>query len=206
VTTSADAHRAGVVLAGGYSTRFGDRDKALVEVDGDPMLARVVGRLGDAVDRVVVSCRDAQCAPFERVLGSVDVPVDVVVDPVPDRGPLAGVARSFGELEAPYAAVVACDMPAVDPAFLASLFDRAAGRDGAVPELRNGRLQPAQAIYRVPAMRAAAERRLEADRRSLTGVVTDLDVAVVRAREVADLTTWRSLDDADTPDDLRTFE
>lgn len=58
--------RAGVVLAGGFSTQFGDRDKALATADGDPMLARVVDRLNRIVDEVVVSCRRAQREEFER--------------------------------------------------------------------------------------------------------------------------------------------
>jgi molybdopterin-guanine dinucleotide biosynthesis protein A len=49
---------AGYVLAGGGSTRFG-RDKALVEFDGKPMLARMVELLRDVTkSRKVVAVRE----------------------------------------------------------------------------------------------------------------------------------------------------
>lgn len=198
--------RQGVVLAGGYSTRFGDRDKALAEVGGDPMLARVVARLGDATGTVVVNCRIDQREAFERALAGVDAPVRFAVDPVPDEGPLAGLATALGAVEAAYVAVAACDMPALDPDFVEFLFGRARGRDGAVPRLRDGTLQPAQAVYRRDAMAAAADRELPAGRRSLRGALDHLDAVVVSSEEVATRTTWRSLRDANTRNALDEFE
>ncbi|MFB6311555.1 MAG: NTP transferase domain-containing protein, partial [Salinirussus sp.] len=38
----------GVILAGGDSVRFGDRDKALAEVDDQPMLCRVADAIRTA--------------------------------------------------------------------------------------------------------------------------------------------------------------
>jgi molybdopterin-guanine dinucleotide biosynthesis protein A len=56
---------AGVVLAGGRSTRFDDGDKALATVEGTSMLARVVHRLGAVTDVVVVNCRPGQREAFD---------------------------------------------------------------------------------------------------------------------------------------------
>ena len=199
-----DRPRSGVVLAGGYSTRFGEADKALAAVGGRPMLARVVDRLAAVVDRIIVSCRADQQSAFEAALDGVGggTPVEFVLDPDPDEGPLAGLAASLAAVETTYAAVVACDMPFVDPTFVAVLFERAAGHDAAVPELDDGHLQPTQAVYRADQLRAVAARRLAADRRSLHGALDELDTVVLPASTVAAHTDWRSLRDVNSRADL----
>ncbi|MDX1746000.1 MAG: NTP transferase domain-containing protein, partial [Halobacteriales archaeon] len=52
---SGTAPWAGVVLAGGGSTRFGEADKLLAELDGTPLVRRVVDRLAARTDRLVVA-------------------------------------------------------------------------------------------------------------------------------------------------------
>lgn len=192
-----DNSRTGVVLAGGYSTRFGETDKALAEIDGTPMIARVVDRLSAVVDSLVVSCRDDQQAGFDRAIAALDldIPVRFALDPEPDRGPLAGIAQSFEGVDTAYAAVVACDMPFVDPSFVAFLFDQAAGHDAAVPELKDGHRQPLQAVYHVDRTSTVAEQRLAADSRSLQRTLAELDTVVVDPETVSDHTVWRSLRD-----------
>ncbi|MFO7834760.1 MAG: molybdenum cofactor guanylyltransferase [Halohasta sp.] len=194
-----DHNRTGVVLAGGYSTRFGEADKALAEIDGTPMVARVVDRLSAVVDTLVVSCRDDQQPAFERAISKLDldhdVPVRFALDPDPDRGPLAGITHSFKQVASTYAAVVACDMPFVDPAFVEFLFDNAVGHDAAIPELEDGHHQPIQAVYHVDRTASVATRRLDDDDRSLHGTVAELDTVVIPPTTVSDHTPWRSLSD-----------
>jgi len=189
--------RAGVVLAGGFSTRFGETDKALAEINGTPMLARVVDRLAAVVDAVVVSCRAAQHHAFDRVLSDHggETPVTFAFDPEPDNGPLAGIAHSFQRIEATYAAVVACDMPFVEPGFIEVLFEQAAGHDAVVPELDDGHRQPTQAVYHVEHTSRVAERRLAADQLSLHGALGELDTVLLPPDAVAAQTTRRSLAD-----------
>lgn len=192
--------RSAVVLAGGYSTRFGTMDKALATIDGAPMIVRVVTRLATGTERIVVSCRDSQRPEFNRELSKriLDVSVEFAVDPKPDGGPLAGIAQSFQHIETTHAAVVACDMPFVDPSFIGFLFDRASGFDAVVPQDNEGHCQPTQAVYNVDQMVAVAARRLAADKRSLHGSLSELDTRVIPAATVSEHTTWRSLRDINT--------
>jgi len=196
--------RTGVVLAGGYSTRFGEQDKAFAEIDGTPMLTRVVDRLAGVVDCVVVSCRTDQQPAFEGALAAIvdETSVRFALDPEPDRGPLAGIGHAFEAVESTYAAVVACDMPFVDPEFVRFLFEQAAGHDAAVPELDDGYRQPTQAVYHVDSFSLVADRRLAADKRSLQGVLDALDTVVIPASTVAVHTEWRTLADVNTRADL----
>ncbi|TQQ78987.1 molybdenum cofactor guanylyltransferase [Halonotius roseus] len=197
--STANADRTAVVLAGGYSTRFGDTDKALAEIDGRPMLARVVARVGAVVDSVVVSCRDDQRAAFAVGLDGIDdAPIRFVTDPEPDGGPLVGIVSAFEAVDSQYAVVVACDMPFVDPAFIEFLFSQAGGHDAVVPELDDGHRQPTQAVYRVDRTVAVADERLAAGTRSLRGLLDALETVVVPAETVLDHTDRQSLTDINT--------
>jgi len=199
--------RAGVVLAGGYATRFGDRDKAVADLAGLPMVRRTVDRVAAATDAVVVNCRREQVPALRDALAGRD---DVVLapDPTPDRGPLAGIATGLAVLDTAtveYAAVVACDMPLVDPALLAHLFDRAAGHDAALVRTDDGWFQPTQAVYRVEAMRkACADALAGSEHPRILTALDDLDRVVVGEAEVASVAAMRSLTDVNTAERLET--
>ena len=81
---------AGIVLAGGRSTRMG-RPKAALEWHGSTLLRRVVGLVGRGVDGSVVVVR----APGQQLPA---LPEDVVLatDAREDRGPLEGLAAGAG--------------------------------------------------------------------------------------------------------------
>jgi molybdopterin-guanine dinucleotide biosynthesis protein A len=211
----------GVVLAGGYSRRFGERDKALARLGGRPMLARVVDRLAEAADRVVVNCRADQRAAFAEALAACDavsVPVEFVADPVPDGGPLVGFRAAFRAVESETCALAACDAPFLDPRLVADLAGRLeAGRIGddigesddashsdAVPDAAavraENRLAPTQAVYRTAPTEAACEALLDADVTRLSALFDRLDARGVPAGEVAG-DVARSLFDVDTPAD-----
>lgn len=75
----------GVVLAGGLGRRMGGADKALLELDGRPLLDHVLDRLRPQVRSVVINANGdaARFAPW-----SLPVAADVLPD---NLGPLAGV-------------------------------------------------------------------------------------------------------------------
>ena len=76
---------AGVILAGGRSSRMGMTDKALLPLAGKPLLAHVIARLAPQVADIVVSANGdlSRFAPFG---------LPVVADSVAGYpGPLAGV-------------------------------------------------------------------------------------------------------------------
>lgn len=195
--------RVGVVLAGGFSTRFGDADKALAPVDGTPMLRRVVARVGEVTDAVVVNCRADQRDGFAAVLSDLAVPVAFAIDPVDDEGPLAGLAASLAVHDAPVTVLVACDMPFVDPRCLATLCDhrRDAGADATVPRL-DGQRQPAQAALSTGPARSAARNVLARGATSLHSLYEQLEVATVDERTLDRQGFVGSLRDVNTRETL----
>ena len=199
--------REGVILGGGYSTRFGDGDKALAELAGRPLVRRVADRLARVCDRLVVNCRDDQRAAFRAAVEGCDVPVALATDPVPDRGPMAGIHTGLSAVESEYAAVVACDMPFVDPPFVSYLFDRAAGHDAAVPRPDGEWYQPTQAVYRTAAMVAACERALDRGERKVLAAVDELASCVtVTEAEVRDRAASATFENVNTRAELRAAE
>jgi molybdopterin-guanine dinucleotide biosynthesis protein A len=175
----------GVIVAGGRSTRFGERDKAVADLAGVPMIRRVADRLSGVVDRLVVNCRADQRAAIDDALSGYDAPVGFAIDDDPDQGPMAGIGQGLSRVDADaYAFVVACDMPLVDPDFVAYLFERAAGRDGAVAQLDDKWFQTTHAVYRAGPMAAACEAALARDDRKIMAPLGDLNYAVVDEAEV----------------------
>jgi molybdopterin-guanine dinucleotide biosynthesis protein A len=194
-------HGAAVVLAGGYSTRFGEQDKALARLRGEPLIRRVVGRVAPAVEEVIVNCRDEQRDAIERALSGVEH--RIAVDPVADRGPVAGIRAGCRTTDATWTFVTACDMPFVDSQLACRLFEAvkvATEVDGAVARISD-RLQPLAAVYRTAAVEEAARTAL--DRGS--GAVTDLldRLAVITVDEAVPA---RAVVDVDTRADLRAVQ
>lgn len=170
--------RSALILAGGRSARFGDADKLLADVAGRPMIRRVADRMVEITDELVVNCRDDQRAPVAEALDGLDY--RVAVDPVPDEGPVAGMATGLREANGLLVAVVAGDMPLADPALFERLFGRYSktGEAAAVPRA-DGRLQPLHAVYDEQALRIACEETVAAGSARLQDVLARVDSVVV---------------------------
>src|SRR5215212_5164101 len=108
----------GVVLAGGRSSRLG-RDKALLTLDGEPLLARTVRLLHGLADDVIV------LGPPER--GALAPGARVLPDERPGDGPLPALATALREMRGERLVAVATDMPLLNPSLLAYLLDRSEG-------------------------------------------------------------------------------
>jgi len=197
--------RYAVVVAGGRSTRFGDRDKAVADLAGTPMIRRVADRVADATDRLVVNCRSDQREAIEDAMAGYPNPVRYAEDPEPDEGPTAGIrtglraveawaggADAAGGRDAP-AFVVACDMPFVDPDLVATLFDRldrdsrGDPPDAVVPRVDDEWFQTTHAAYRAGPMADACEDALSRGDRKIIAPLFELDYETVGADDLAAL-------------------
>ncbi|TYL38851.1 molybdenum cofactor guanylyltransferase [Natronococcus pandeyae] len=195
----------GVVLAGGYSTRFGEADKAVADLAGTPMIRRVVDRLASVTDEIVVNCREDQVDAIRDALAGCEASTRIATDPVPDQGPLAGIRVGLETVDREYAAVVACDMPFVDPALFELLYDRARGRDGAVVQLEDEWYQTTQAVYRADAMADACAEALEDGDGRILAALEKLDYAVVDEDDLEGI-SGETFESIDTQEALREAE
>jgi molybdenum cofactor guanylyltransferase len=152
---------AGVVLAGGQSSRMG-RPKSGLEWHGSTLLRRTAGIMARATSGPVVVVR----APGQDL---PELPEGVLIadDPREGRGPLQGIAAGLAALSgrAEVAFVSSTDMPFLHPAFIRRVLGVLAegeGADVALPVAR-GYKQPLAAGYRV-SLAEAAERLVKEDR------------------------------------------
>lgn len=147
------AKAAGVVLAGGRSSRMGS-PKAALEWHGSTLLWRTVAIIGRATSGPVVVVR----APGQE-LPALPPGTEVVDDPREGHGPVQGIAAGLAALtdRADVAFISSTDMPFLHPAFVRRVVLAAGdGADVGLPVARGFR-QPLAAAYRT-ALAPAAER------------------------------------------------
>ncbi len=190
----------GVIVAGGHSVRMGEIEKAVVEVAGTPLIRRVADRLLEATDRLVVNCRSDQRSAIETVLSGYEP--RFAIDPEPDRGPVAGIATGLGAVETEYAAVVAVDMPFLDPALIRYLFERAEGYDAAVPRPSEW-FEPLHSVYKCEPMIRACERALETPNPRIIEPLASLSLSVIDRKELLEHGSLDSFESIDTPEDVQ---
>src|SRR5205823_2641611 len=126
----------GIILAGGRSERMGAA-KAMLELDGRPLIAHVADRLRTVCDRIIVVGHDREPA---RVIGA-----ELVLEDPPHPGPLHGLLAGLRAATST-ALVTSCDSPLVVPELLERLV-AALGTADAAACLVDDRLQPLPAVY-----------------------------------------------------------
>ena len=131
----------GAVLAGGRGRRIG-RDKAMVELDGRPLISYPVGALRSAGLDVVLALRGGQKAPA----GLEDV--SVVRDEFEDAGPLGGLHALLKWMPGEWVLVVSCDQPFVRVNLLHGIMSQSECMADAVVARTPERLQPMPGLYR----------------------------------------------------------
>jgi molybdopterin-guanine dinucleotide biosynthesis protein A len=149
---------AGIVLAGGRSSRMGT-PKAALEWHGSTLLRRVTGILARAVDGPVVVVR----AP-DQPLPELSPAVELAEDPVEGRGPLQGLAVGLAAVEdrAAVAFLSSTDVPLLHPMFVSRVLAAMSDDVDVVLPVARGFPQPLAAAYRV-GVRPTVERLLVAD-------------------------------------------
>ncbi|MEY3774430.1 MAG: hypothetical protein RLZZ129_1210 [Verrucomicrobiota bacterium] len=127
-----------VLLAGGRSSRMGT-DKALLPVAGRSLWERQTDVLRMAGAREI-------CFSVRPEQTWVPDGARVVRDAVPGAGPLAGIVAALAVCREPHLAVLAVDLPQMEPAWFKQLLARCAPGIGAVGR-RDGFYEPLAAIY-----------------------------------------------------------
>jgi len=128
----------GAVLAGGQSRRMGT-NKAFIEVEGVPIIERVLAVLGEVFERRLIIADDVH---LFHGLGATAIP-----DYYKGAGSLGGIYTALLNSDSRQTFVTACDMPDIRPEAVKRLISTP--RDDAlviIPYI-NGRLHPMHALY-----------------------------------------------------------
>jgi len=145
--------RTAIILCGGRSARFGS-DKAMLTIDGMPMIMRVIQRVSPVVDEIIIAARDP--AQGMCITGAIPNDLMVVYDSVIGYGPIAGILAGLLASKSEYSVCLACDLPYANPDVIDALFGCAEerGGDAAIPRHPDGTLEPLHAVYGRPMIRA----------------------------------------------------
>ncbi len=164
-----------VILAGGQSQRLG-RDKSLLVVDGEPLVARTVHRLAAFSDDLIIVTND------QERYASLALSARFVSDERRGVGALMGVYSGLKAARYSHALVAACDMPFLNLPLLHYMILLADGYDVVIPRL-HGMLEPLHAIYHKRCL-VHMERLLQQGRRTIVAFLPEVRVRHMEEHEV----------------------
>lgn len=142
-------------------------DKALLTVNGRPLLAAMIDRMSKYCGRIVIAVADCErvgvykqaVMPHCSTLASR---VAFAIDRYAGCGPLAGLHAGLAELQDGYALVMGCDMPQLSETLLERMAAAAEREDADVAHAAG---QPFHAVYHARVGRQALARLEQEDYR-----------------------------------------
>ena len=186
----------GVILAGGLSRRLG-RDKALVSISDQPLIQRVIERVEQLSQEIVVVVADQNRA--------ADLPLAkehrAVLDRYPGTGSLGGIFSGLDAASNGWTLVVACDMPFLHLALLRRMMALTEDADAVVPII-DGRPEPTHALYSKACLPFIEPRLISGDMK-ISGFYDQVRVRYLSEEDVAALDPeFLSFFNVNTPEDL----
>lgn len=187
-----------VIMAGGKSSRMG-RDKALLPVDGRPLLSVLAERWRGVFDGLVIS------ADTRERFAALDLGgAQIVEDTRPGAGPMAGLEAVMTTVPAHRYFLTAVDLPFGDPALAVELAGRMGDADACLIQRTGRGWEPLFALYGrscLPAISAALDR---GERSFCRGLLPRVTVREVPEESLPGFCLDRLLLNANTPDEWKT--
>jgi molybdenum cofactor guanylyltransferase len=199
MSNSSQISCAGFVIAGGKSSRMGTT-KALLQFQGQTMLARALATLGSVSNSITIVGDPATFAAFGPV----------IPDQFPGCGPLAGIHAALAWSSAEQNIILAVDMPFITPEFLCFLLAKSAMKDAGeavVTIARTARgFQPLCAIYRRDFAQIAGQ-ALRAGNYKIDAAFASVPTRIVEESELAaNGFSEKNFFNINTPEDRRTAD
>jgi molybdopterin-guanine dinucleotide biosynthesis protein A len=172
---------------------MGGQPKALIELGGRPIIARVLAALAPAVDDVLLVTNNPELYTFLKL--------PMVADIYPDHGSLGGIYSGLKAASGPAALMVACDMPFLHPDVVKLVASRAGEGDVVIPRV-GSRLETMHAAYGKGCLPHIAE-RLVAGQLKIVDFLARVQVVEIAEADVAGFRDPRiAFMNVNTPDDL----
>jgi molybdopterin-guanine dinucleotide biosynthesis protein A len=187
------------IQAGGQSSRMG-QDKALLPFLGQPLIKRVLDRVQHLSDDIFVTTNQTSGYEF--------LSIPLVPDIKPGLGALGGLYTALKSARHSVVAVVACDMPFINPELLVICSDILINSDfdAVIPSTPNG-LEPIHAVYRQGTCLPPIENALDAGKRRMIAWHHEVNVKILSPQETMafdpnQLTFWN----VNTPEEFKRAE
>jgi molybdopterin-guanine dinucleotide biosynthesis protein A len=185
-----------IILAGGDSQRMGS-DKANLLLGEQTLLQRVIAAMQQLFPEIVVSVRQPR--------PEIDLPQvcdEHAGEGMQGGGPLAGLAAGLGRISTPWAFLVACDMPFIEPAMISMLAGYRSGYQAVVPVVQ-GHQQTLAAFYAADCLDVLRAHQARGGKKSVRALLEQLRVRYVDESKLLPVDPGlRSFRDIDTPQDI----
>lgn len=166
-----------VIQAGGQSSRMG-QDKALMPFLGQTLIEREIERVSLLAGELLITTNHPQDYAF---LGRPLFP-----DVLPGLGALGGLYTALYAATLPVVAVLACDMPFINPRLIAAQRDllEAEGADVVIPRTEQG-MEPLHAVYRREPCLRAVRAALGLGERRMIAWLPQVNARIMEPQEIA---------------------
>lgn len=182
-----------VILAGGQSRRMGF-NKALIDLDGRPVISILIDQVRQLTGRILISSNDDSSYRFLHC--------PVIPDQFAGCGPLAGLHAAMRCSDCSLYIVLACDLPNLQARLLRNLVALAEGFDAAIPRTADGIAHPLCAAYRKTCL-PVIEKALEKGSNKFIETFLDDTLAVRWIGPDEGVYAPADLANINTPEDLR---
>jgi molybdopterin-guanine dinucleotide biosynthesis protein A len=129
-----------IILAGGKSSRMGGSDKALLPVNGIPMIQHITDQLSGEFRQILIGAGDTEKYAF---LGH-----PVISDQQKDMGPLMGILSCLEASAHDINFVTGCDIPVMNMELIRQMITMAGEFDIVMPRHGEDQYEPLFAVYR----------------------------------------------------------
>lgn len=164
----------GVILAGGASSRMG-KNKALLEVNGSPIISRTYRTLASMFHEVIVVTNSPREYEF--------LPCRKVPDIYSNIGSIAGLHSALAHSTSPRAFVTACDMPFLDQSVIRYLcLLQQEGYDAVIPFSEGGQ-EPLHAVYS-SSCKEVFDRAIQRGERKILDILNEVEIREVSYEEI----------------------
>ncbi|MBP1962679.1 molybdenum cofactor guanylyltransferase [Paenibacillus aceris] len=165
----------GVILAGGLNRRMGGNRKALLPVEGQPILLRQLKEMSKICNQIIVVANESEAfIPLIESMPST-MNVQLVSDYYVQKGPLSGIHAAAQAASHEFLWIVGCDMPFLSSEAAAAMAQwcQEANVDAVIPVLE-GKVHPLHGIYS-RLVGSEAEVLLKQEKYRLMGLLDHID-------------------------------
>jgi len=146
--------RSAIVLAGGFSSRFG-QDKGVLELAHKPLIKHVVDAVSSVVNETIVVANSQE--RVTQYTKAMTADVQFVVDVCESNSPLIGALTGFGYAHGKYSLLLPFDTPFVSKEVVSLLFELCLNKSAAIPRWPNEHIEPLHAVYQTKMALEAAK-------------------------------------------------
>jgi molybdopterin-guanine dinucleotide biosynthesis protein A len=162
----------GFILAGGKSSRMGT-DKALLSVQGQPLLQRMKNIIQPFCDLVFISGNNPEYSKFGDPL---------IQDVFSGCGPISGVYSSLNFSTTEWNLFVSVDAPFINEELIRLLIENAVGCDCVIPRHESG-VEPLIAMYNRSCM-PTIEKIIKTGNFKLQNLISILDAKILNCNDL----------------------